>query len=103
MNNDSNQDNLKSLISTLNELRINFGQFSVRLGTVEELLKGSVDKRELRAENQGAMREEIRTIKQRLTNLESADKHLNDRFFQVWIGIVFSLLGALINFLSSRK
>lgn len=101
--NDDDQAQIKQLLKVIGELRLTQENLSVRIKNVEDWLRGSIDKRETRAENLGVMREEIKNLKANVNDLQKSDENLSSRFFQVWSGIFVSLVCAGLAYLFSKQ
>jgi hypothetical protein len=98
-----NEDALKYLRDDFNELRLKVERNEQRLFYVDENSKGSLTTREERAATTSAMRTNIKEIFSRLAALENADKELNARFFQVWMGVGFVCLGIIVDFIITLR
>jgi len=98
-----NEDALKYLRDDFNELRLKVERNEQRLFYVDENSKGSLTTREERAATTSAIRTNIKEIFSRLAALENADRELNARFFQVWMGVGFVCLGIIVDFIITLR
>lgn len=82
----------------LDDLRGKIERLIEKVGYLEDVAKGSMSTREERAGTTATFRVQLDSLGRRVTNLEKADNDLNNRFFQVWIGLGFLLLGVLVDY-----
>jgi hypothetical protein len=85
----------------LNELRLQIERLTHKVGYLEDATKGSISTREERAGNTALIKANIKELFLRVSNLETADKELGKRFFQVWVGVGIALFGVLLE--STRR
>jgi hypothetical protein len=83
----------------LNDLRIKVERLTEKVGYLEDASKGSISTREERAGTTATIKSNIKTLFIRVSALETADKDLNNRFFQVWVGILFVFIGVIVDYL----
>lgn len=93
---------LKYIRDDLNKLQARVERNETKLGYVEDASKGSLSTKEARAETLAFIKADIKNIYDELQQIQKAREKLDDRFFQVWVGVGFAFLGVIINFLSSR-
>lgn len=86
----------------LNELRIKVERNEQKLFFLDENSKGSLSTREERAATTASIKGDIKNLEDEIVKLQRAKEKLDDRFFQVWVGIGFVGLGVIIDFLISR-
>lgn len=110
---------LKEILGLVYSIQNKVGQNEGRLNQVEDWLKGSMNTRETRAETRAEIRAEIRgaltriekledrdirgEVREatrgaidRIISLEDKDKKLDDRFFQIWCGVGFSIFAIAV-------
>lgn len=95
-------DSLKQLLNSLNNMEIKLAQYSQRLVQAEDWLRMSLNTRDDRVATTATLVSRLDEMKRRIEGLESNDKNLDNRFFQVWIGLFFALVGFILNFVKVR-
>ncbi len=83
----------------LNDLRVKVERLIEKVSYLEDVAKGSMSTREERAGTTATFRSQLESLARRVGGLEKADHDLNNRFSQVWIGILFLFLGVIVDYL----